>query len=242
MKIILLADRSDVGVRRLAAALFAGGLEVEVVAHPNEAEHTASVRGADAIVFDPEVADLDLLHTVPGRQSVHAYVAWTPGFSSARAAKLIDAGANEVLHGGMSAEELIARLRNVVRRAGRDASGALELGRLRIDAEEGEVAWDEKEIRLSRREREVLLVLAGSVGRTVRREQLYRRVWGYTMARGDRTVDVNVKRLRDKLAAAGAGAVIETRPGIGYKLDLIKDEPARRSQAAVPAADARPAA
>ena len=61
------------------------------------------------------------------------------------------------------------------------------------------------------------------------REILYKRVWGYAMARGDRSVDVNVKRLRGKLAkVAGTALEIKTQPGIGYRLELAAErEPAR---------------
>jgi DNA-binding response OmpR family regulator len=72
---------------------------------------------------------------------------------------------------------------------------------------------------LTPRERDVLYVLARASGATLRREAIYRAVWGYAMARGDRSVDVNVKRLRDKLAAeVGAPLSIETEPGVGYRL------------------------
>jgi DNA-binding response OmpR family regulator len=59
----------------------------------------------------------------------------------------------------------------------------------------------------------------------VRREVLYRLVWGWAMPRGDRTVDVNVKRLRDKLQRSGAEVEIRTHPGVGYALDVrVTDE------------------
>ena len=72
----------------------------------------------------------------------------------------------------------------------------------------------------------MLQILAETAGRPVRREEIYRRVWGYAMARGDRTVDVNVRRLRAKLAQATAEELqIVTQPGIGYRLDLsLRDE------------------
>ncbi len=74
---------------------------------------------------------------------------------------------------------------------------------------------------LTQREREVLHVLAEARGRTVRREAIYRHVWGYTMARGDRSVDVNVRRLRAKLLHLEANEIaIRTHPGVGYRLEV----------------------
>jgi DNA-binding response OmpR family regulator len=235
--ILLLSGRDDPAIGRLGALLADAGLHIERAKRVNEAEHAAGASAADAVIFDPAAVDADFLRRPAGRVGACALVAWTSVFSSVRSARLLDEGADEVLHAGMSGEELLARVRKAAGKAGRSGEHPLELGPLHLDAAHGEVLWDGREISLSRREREVLHVLAESAGRAVRRESLYRRVWGYTMARGDRTVDVNVKRLRAKLAAADAGVVIETRPGVGYKLDLdlVTDEPAQRSPAPAPA-------
>ena len=102
------------------------------------------------------------------------------------------------------------------------------MGALRIDDVNGEAEWAGQDLGLTRREREVLHALVDSGGKTMRREVLYKRVWGYAMARGDRSVDVNVKRLRSKLAKlAGSELEIKTQPGIGYRLELVESrEPA----------------
>lgn len=240
--ILLLLGRDDPAAGRLAAILADAGLHVETAKRANEAEHAAGASAADAVIFDPAAVDPDFLRRPASRRGACALVAWTPAYSSLRSARLLDEGADEVLHAGMSGEELLARLRKAAGKAGRSEEHPLELGPLHVDAAHGEVLWDGREISLSRREREVLQVLAESAGRAVRRESLYRRVWGYTMARGDRTVDVNVRRLRAKLAAAGAGVVIETRPGVGYKLEIVTGEQARRSRAPARVAAGRPEA
>jgi DNA-binding response OmpR family regulator len=234
--ILLLAGGDDPAAVGLAAILTEAGFRVEVSKRVNEAEHAARASATDAVIFDPAAVDSRFLQRPAGPLGACVLVAWTSAFSSTRAARLLDEGADEVLHGGMSRDELLARMRKAVGKAGRSEGHPVELGPLYVDAPHGEVFWSGRELFLSRREREVLQVLAESAGRTVRREVLYRRVWGYTMARGDRTVDVNVKRLRDKFAAGGAGVVIATRPGIGYRLDLVTDETARHSPAPVHAA------
>ena len=240
--ILLFLGREEPAAARLAEILADGGLHVETSKRAAEAEHAAGAAGADAVIFDPAAVDVDFLRRPARRLGACALVAWTSAFSSTRSARLLNEGVDEVLHPGMSAEELLARVRKAVGTAGRSEEHPLDLGPLYVDAAHGEVFWDGREISLSRREREVLHVLAESAGRAVRRESLYRRVWGYTMARGDRTVDVNVKRLRAKLAAAGAGVVIETRPSVGYKLEIITGEQARRSRAPARAAAGRPEA
>jgi DNA-binding response OmpR family regulator len=121
----------------------------------------------------------------------------------------------------MGEQELRGRLRRIVERAPAGRPAVVAVGELSIDPAHGEARWRGAELMLTPREREVLHVLAAAEGKAVRREVIYREVWGYTMARGDRSVDVNVKRLRDKLAGTAGGEVeIKTLPGVGYRLEL----------------------
>jgi DNA-binding response OmpR family regulator len=151
-------------------------------------------------------------------------VAWLSGASSTAVADLFALGADEVVHEGMGQRELGSRIAAAVRRSRIRPSRPLQLGALRIDDLNGEAEWDGRDLGLTRREREVLAALADSSGRTMPREVLYKRVWGYAMARGDRSVDVNVKRLRSKLAkVAGTALEIKTQPGTGYRLEFADD-------------------
>ncbi len=71
---------------------------------------------------------------------------------------------------------------------------------------------------LSRREYELLAQLASAGGRVLEREEIYQRVWGYTMARGDRSVDVFVRKLRQKLERVSPGwRYVHTHFGVGYR-------------------------
>lgn len=137
-------------------------------------------------------------------------------------ADLFERGVDEVVHPGMTERELVARIANAARPGRARLGRPLEIGLLRLDPVHGEATWDRRDLGLTRREREVLEVLAENIGRTVRREILYGQVWGYAMARGERSVDVNVKRLRRKLAAtAESGIAIKTQPGVGYRLEVV---------------------
>jgi DNA-binding response OmpR family regulator len=196
------------------AALRDAGHVLEVAADPDLA---LLARRHDAVVLCGG-AHLSRLRQ---RHPEQKLLAWLPAASTERTADLLADGADEVVHGGMGTRELAARVVAVRR----DAHPALvvELGGLRIDVGHGEATWRERPLPLTPREREVLRVLASEPGRPIRRESLYRQVWGYAMTRGDRTVDVNVKRLRDKLAAAGGGELtIATQPGVGYRLDVTQ--------------------
>ena len=120
----------------------------------------------------------------------------------------------------MDNSEILARVRNAARHGRRPAKLALTLGDLLIVSPSGKASWRGEPLALSRRERGVLLALAETAEETVPREVIYRKVWGYSMIRGDRSVDVYVKRLRDKLAHAGVELRIRTAPGVGYHLTL----------------------
>jgi DNA-binding response OmpR family regulator len=214
MRILVLAEDAD----RLRSALSAGGCEVTAKSHSGEAEHLLLCERFDVIVFHPRSDDpyflSRMLRDYPGR----ALVVWLRSSSSTRVSELLDAGADEVLDGTMDDRELLARVRNAARHGRRPASQAIELGELKIFSPSGKTNWRGEPLSLTKRERGVLLALAETVGETVPREIIYRKVWGYSMVRGDRSVDVNVKRLRDKLALAEVELRIRTTPGIGYRL------------------------
>lgn len=218
VQLLLFVEEADSG--RLLDALADGGCRVQLLSRAAELELALRVERPDAVLFDPGVAGSDFLTRMRRQHPSQTLVAWLPRPSSAGVAELLEAGADEALHGGMAAAELLARIRSAVRRGGRPVSSTLELGPLTIDPAHGLVTWQGRELSLTRREREVLHALAESAGHTVRREDLYRLVWGYTMARGDRSVDVNVRRLRNKLAEAADSLEIKTQPGIGYRLEL----------------------
>lgn len=216
----MVARGSDRWLPRLLAALGEVASRRPVIVHTlGEAEVAIAARGPEVVVFDPSVtgADFPLVLSSAARSR---WVGWLGSRSSPVVAALLDAGADEVLDASMGDEELLARLRACLRRSDAERSSELTIGPLRVDGQHRVAEWDGQDLGLTVREAEVLQALAASHRRPVRREVLYRLVWGWTMPRGDRTVDVNVKRLRDKLQRSGAVAEIRTHPGVGYALDV----------------------
>lgn len=217
-RIVIAGSSLDPGLRRVGAALADRGWEVFETDIPGEIDFVLVGERVETTVFDAARHEALVLGRLRRRHPGRTWVAWTAGYSSARAANLLEAGAAEVLNGSMGDAELATRVEAAV--TGRRERGDLVVGALRIERVTGEASWDGRDLELTSREREVLDVLAHSAGKTVRREALYRDVWGFAMARGDRTVDVNVKRLRKKLGAAGVPLEIKTRPGVGYRLEI----------------------
>jgi DNA-binding response OmpR family regulator len=119
-------------------------------------------------------------------------------------------------------EELIARVEAVVRRRRRAEARVerppLAAGEIEIRLDQFQAFVDGQSIELTRREFELIRLLAESHGHVLEREEIYQRVWGYAMAHGDRSVDVFVRKLRQKLEKASPGwRYIHTHFGIGYR-------------------------
>ena len=122
-------------------------------------------------------------------------------------------------------EEVIARLEAIVRRRRRgrvDADlGPLTFGELEIRPDQFQAFAGGRSLELTRREFELLHLLAGAPGNVLEREAIYQRVWGYAMAHGDRSVDVFIRKLRQKLERGSPSwSYIHTHFGIGYRFDV----------------------
>ena len=150
------------------------------------------------------------------------------------------AGADDWITKPCHPEELVARVQAVLRRrrAGEVPfedepvlAGEVTIRPDRFDAYAGD-----EPAGLSRKEYDLLRQLAGAGGRVLEREDIYQRVWGYTMVRGDRSVDVFVRKLRTKLERISPGwRYVHTHFGVGYRFaaEPIEDEPTREVAAHV---------
>ncbi len=147
-------------------------------------------------------------------------------------------GADDWLTKPCHPEELIARIESVVRRRrqleSRGASAPVEAGELVIRNDHFQAFVNEAAVGLTRREFELIDLLAAAGGRVLEREDIYQRVWGYAMVRGDRSVDVFVRKLRQKLEQASPDwRYIHTHFGVGYRFaaelregaDIVPDAP-----------------
>ena len=127
----------------------------------------------------------------------------------------LDLGADDYVAKPFSVRELLARVRAVLRRADADSPPKYEDARLKIDFEDVRAACDGVNVKLTNKEFTLLATLAKRPGRVVARQQLLDQVWGYSYYGEARTLDVHIRRLRQKLAACGD--CIETVVGVGYR-------------------------
>ena len=137
-------------------------------------------------------------------------------------------------------EEVMARIEAVVRRRRRSRpeaeQGPVIVGELEIRSDQFQAYVAGRSLDLTRREFELVNTLAEASGKVLEREEIYRRVWGYEMAHGDRSVDVFVRKLRSKIQKHSPGwEYIHTHFGIGYRFDPEHSEGGAQAPTALPA-------
>jgi DNA-binding response OmpR family regulator len=147
----------------------------------------------------------------------------------------LELGADDYVTKPFSVRELLARIAAVLRRS-RDADRPefperQRLGDFLIDRAARRVQLAGRDERLAPREFDLLSFLLGNPGRALSREVLIERVWGAGFGGDTKTVDVHVRWLREKLAGRVPFEIVTVR-GVGYRLDLMDELPAERSQLA----------
>ena len=136
----------------------------------------------------------------------------------------LELGADDYVTKPFSVRELMARVRAVLRRSEEAAVTFYRDERLQVHIEDMRVACDGAEVRLTRKEFALLAVLARRHGRVATRTQLLDEVWGHEYYGDTRTLDVHVRRLRQKLG--DCGECIETVVGVGYRFVGCEAKPA----------------
>lgn len=127
-------------------------------------------------------------------------------------------GADDYITKPFSIKELVARVKAVLRRAkGKKDTKVFKFGGLEVDTERVKVTVEGKEIKLTPSEFSILRFLLENYGKPVSRERIIEEVWGFDRDSTDRTVDVHIKHLRDKLGEYGR--FIKTVRGFGYKIE-----------------------
>jgi DNA-binding response OmpR family regulator len=130
----------------------------------------------------------------------------------------LELGADDYVTKPFSVKELVARIHAVLRRpAGGEASRRIVVGALVIDLDKFEVTADGAKVDLTATEFKILQLLASRRGRVFSRDQILDFLWGQEKAVIDRTIDVHIRNLREKLGPAGS--LIRNIRGVGYKLE-----------------------
>jgi DNA-binding response OmpR family regulator len=193
---------------------------------PPRPDELAAMR-LNALVVDLAVLGptaWDYLTEVAGVMPALGLVVATGRSSVAQRVRGLRIGADDWITKPCHPEEVLARVEAVVRRR-KQASARIDgapvvSAELEIRADQFQAFANGRGADLTRREFEVLQLLAGAEGKVLQREEIYQQVWGYSMAHGDRSVDVFVRKLRQKLEAVSpAWRYIHTHFGVGYRFD-----------------------
>ncbi|MEU1816578.1 response regulator transcription factor [Streptomyces roseifaciens] len=219
---ILVVESNKNDRATLIEALARHGHDVAAVNSGGDA--LTSFETADLVLLDLDLPDLDGLEVCREIRAAHGeipVIAVTSRGSELDCVLALQAGADDYVVKPYGLRELMARLNAVMRRsrrtphtgAGADGAGVVEHGPLRIDSHTREVKLHGRLVPVTRKEFDLLALLAGTPGRVVSRETIMRQVWGESWSR--RTVDTHVSSLRSKL---GGPEWIVTVRGVGFKL------------------------
>ena len=184
-----------------------------------------------AVVIDPEILSEDVFGYIETLAKVApelALVVVSQAGSVRDRVRALHLGADDWIMKPCHPDEVAARIEAILRRARRATSRLMTApsvsGELEIDLSRFQVYVRDQSLDFTRREFEVLRLLASAPGKVLTREEIYEQVWGYRMAHGDRSVDVFVRKVRQKLEKASPSwTYIHTHFGLGYRF-----EPAQR--------------
>jgi DNA-binding response OmpR family regulator len=230
-------------VRVLAKRLEGAGWQYRTLQAPVPVEDLVAMRlnaiVVDLALFGPRA--WEFLERVSRDLPGLGLVVVTEQSTVAQRVRGLRLGADDWVNKPCHPEEVIARVEAVVRRRKRtsapDEQRPVMAGELEIRVDQFQAFVGGQTADLTRREFELLHLLAEARGQVMQREEIYQRVWGYAMAHGDRSVDVFVRKLRQKLEALSPRwTYIHTHFGIGYRFQPEpKDDEPPAAAAAVPA-------
>jgi DNA-binding response OmpR family regulator len=224
----------------LSKRLEGAGWQYRVLASPVPLDAMVSMR-LNALVIDLAVLGpqgWNYLEKLCSRMPGLGVVVCTGPSSVAQRVRGLRMGADDWVTKPCHPEELIARVEAVVRRRkraeARAEAGPLVVGEVEIRPDQFQAFVGGVSVDLTRREFELIQLLAEAEGQVLQREEIYQRVWGYAMVHGDRSVDVFVRKLRQKLERASPQwRYIHTHFGIGYRFAAEPEEAGEPAAAAV---------
>ncbi|AJA49789.1 transcriptional regulatory protein SrrA [Clostridium pasteurianum DSM 525 = ATCC 6013] len=220
---ILIIDDDENIADIIKIYLESSGYNTRLCYDGKEAMNTFIECKPDLVLLDvmlPHVDGIDVLKSIRKEYETPVIMLTAKGETFDKVLAL-ELGADDYIVKPFEAKELIARVKAVLRRYNTDNRGKekLNFDGLLIDINSYAVVYNGEEIKMPPKEFELLYYLANNRNRVFTREQLLCEVWGYDYPGDSRTVDVHVKRLREKLQG-GANWQIQTVWGVGYKFEV----------------------
>ena len=222
-KILLVDDEPDI-LEFLSYNLKKEGYSVFTASNGKEAIATAKVELPHLIILDVMMPDMDGIETcreireIPGLKNVMIAFLTARNEDYSQIAGF-DVGADDYINKPIKPRVLTSRIKALLRRSGtidNSTSDQVDKGGSKIDRERYLVIQDGAEINLPKKEFELLDLLASKPGKVFTREVILDKVWGGDVVVGDRTIDVHIRKLREKLGED----FIRTVKGIGYTFEF----------------------
>ena len=216
MRILIVEDESLLA-NRLAATLGESGYVADIATDGERADFLASTEPYDAVILDlglPIIDGLTLLERWRAAGIAVPVLVLTARGSWSEKVRGIDGGADDYLTKPFRMEELLARLRALIRRSSGQLTPELRSGALVLDPRTSQVTLDGQPVKLTSHELRVLSYLMHHRGRVVSQSELTEHIYAQTFDRDSNTVEVFIARLRRKLGAS----TIETVRGLGYRI------------------------
>lgn len=219
-KILLIDDEEDI-LEILSYNLKKEGYEVHTATDGTSGIEKAKEILPDLILLDVMMPEKDGIETCQELRQIKEFQKTLIVFLSARSEEFsqlagYDAGANDYIVKIIKPKILISKVNALLQLTSQinDQSTILKVGNLVIDKEKFKVMQDGKSFLLPKKEFDLLYLLASNTEKVFKREEILEKVWGNEVVVGERTIDVHIRRLREKLGIS----TIQTLKGIGYKL------------------------
>ena len=216
MRVLIVEDDADLN-RQLATAMKEAGYAVDTATDGEEGHFLGDTEPYDAVVLDiglPQLDGISVLEQWRRAGRTMPVLLLTARDRWSDKVQGIDAGADDYVAKPFHIEEVLARIRALVRRAAGHASNEIECGPVRLDAKAGRVTVDGNPVKLTSHEYKVLEYLMLHRERVVSRTELIEHLYDQDFDRDSNTIEVFVGRLRKKLAVD----LIETVRGLGYRI------------------------
>jgi two-component system response regulator MprA len=217
---ILVVEDDEAIADVLRRSLRAEGHEVRAAGDGVEALQEAEEFVPDLVILDlglPRLDGVEVCRRLRAESDVPILILTARTETEDRVTGL-DSGADDYLMKPFEREELLARIRALLRRRPPRGSASLVVGDLVLNPDTREVRRGERQIELTNREFELLEYLAHNQRLVVSRERLLEEVWGYDPLEQTNTIDVFISNVRRKLEAGGEPRVLHTKRGAGYVL------------------------
>lgn len=217
MRVLVVEDEPNLQ-RQLRTALESAGYAVDTASDGEDGHFLGVSESYDAVILDlglPEVDGLTVLDRwrKDGRATPVLVLTARDSWSDKVAG--LDAGADDYLAKPFKTEELIARLRALIRRSTGNASSELAAGEVRLDTRSGRVTLRGEPVKLTAQEFKLLSYLMHNKGKMVSRTELIEHIYDQDFDRDSNTIEVFITRIRKKLGAD----IINTTRGLGYSLE-----------------------